>query len=675
MAHIKRQWLVSLRPREIAFVLLLAPLFFVFASFLSAGTEEKQNFYYGLAFLIFLGAQVVFVSKNLGRVLIQVGMLSLLGIAIYQYWYRPDLIMVFAFVALLFSGFVHHIGRKPPRLKNIQDLETWGEELRYHLLLFYAALNSSIFILISKTPFAVSAVQVFTGAVSLVVFILVEKRISLSIRFQIFLQLVLVSLIPLFYKNLESETWEYFVTIMGSIPLLLFLFGSMRQRLGRDLTAVVEGMFRRPESAVVIFFALLSMLGTLALISPLSAAPESEISLIDAAFTAVSAVCVTGLIVLDTPHDFSLFGQACILALIQLGGLGIMALSSILLLFLKRRLSVSEEQALIEVMGRKSSISGALKQVLYVTFSFEAVGALLLSGLFMQAGDSFFQAMWRGLFTAISAFCNAGFALQSDSLMPYQNYPAILLIISILIIAGGLSPAFIVGLPRIFKDSRFSLQYRFVVYGNTALLVIGACLYLFLEWNASLMHLDFVDKLTNSWFQSVSARTAGFNSTDFSALNSSTSFVIMSLMFIGGSPGGTAGGIKTTTFMIMSYVLINMSRGLNQVTAFHRTITKRSIYQATTVVSCGLLIGYFGLTALLTTQRIDPLAALFEIVSASGTVGLSIGATQELNDIGKLIIMLVMFLGRIGSLAIVLFLGHQSDKGLWKYPTEDVSPV
>lgn len=448
--------------------------------------------------------------------------------------------------------------------------------------------------------------------------------------------------------------------------------GQLRQRFQHYL----ESLFRHPEGAVIFYFMVLCFIGTLLLYSPVSAAGEQRFSLVDAAFTAISAVCVTGLTVLSTASDFSFWGQLFIIILIELGGLGIMTLSSLLVLVVGRRLSISHEEALSGSIG--SNLRGEarhmVRQVLWVTLVCEGLGALILTASFYQFGEPFHQALWKGVFTAISAFCNAGFALNDLSLITYAESPMVLHTVGVLIMLGSLSPAIVVALPRIIKGQNQSLQSKIVVLSNVFLWLAGAFFILILEWRHSMVNLGLLDKFHNAFFESITARTAGFNALDPGHLQPATIFLLIFLMFIGGSPGGTAGGIKTTTFMILMYTVLSVGRGYEKVQAFSRYIPQKTIYRATTVAIGGLLTGFVGLLALLTTQRLGAMEALFEVVSALGTVGMSLGATGKLDQIGKVVVMLLMFLGRVGPLSVVLFLGKKTEPTLqWKLSKEDVS--
>ena len=432
-------------------------------------------------------------------------------------------------------------------------------------------------------------------------------------------------------------------------------------------------IFHYPGRFLVATFLVLCLVGGLILSLPVCAAKPSGIGFLDALFTSVSATCVTGLIVLDTPVDFSTTGQVVVLLLIQVGGLGIMTFYAAAALLLRQRMSIREEGAAAELLGSKgrSGLFAALRSIFIVTFVAEIIGALLLAWLFWHEGDGILQALWRGLFTSVSAYCNAGFALQSDNLIPYQTQPVILHMIALLIITGGLGPAVVVLLPNFVAQKRVPLHVHLVLSTTVFLLIVPAILFAAIEWSNTLVHLTVWQRLSNAFFQSVTTRTAGFNSIDLAAAHPATLAIMDILMFIGGSPGSTAGGIKTTTAALLFFSVIATLRNRSEVTAFGWRIPQESIYKTITIFVLSLLGVAGGLIALLLTQPLSFHVALFEVLSALGTVGLSIGATGALDGIGKIVIMLCMFAGRVGMLTLLLSLSERHTTS-WKLPEQNV---
>ncbi|MBN2797578.1 MAG: hypothetical protein JXX28_00365 [Deltaproteobacteria bacterium] len=462
------------------------------------------------------------------------------------------------------------------------------------------------------------------------------------------------------------------VPVLGAVVALMTLAAwSLRGEV-----RLMETLARSLSSSarmLVISFGLISLLGGVLLAVPGATAVPGSIRFIDALFTSVSATCVTGLAVLDTSRDFTLMGQAIVLALIQVGGLGIMTFATAFAVLLGRRMGVQQEALAAELIGvadARSDLERALRTVLKVTFLTELGGAALLTGLFSAHGDPLPQAAWRGLFTAVSAFCNAGFALQSDSLVPYQHSPAVLGVVGTIIVIGGMGPVVIVGLPALRRGSA-TLQTRVVVWMSGALLVGPAALILAFEWGHTLAGMSLVDKLSNAWFQSITLRTAGFNSIDFGAIQPATWTVSILCMVIGGSPGSTAGGIKTTTMAVLLLAVFGTVRGRAEVSAFRRRIPHRTVYEATAITTAGVLSVVVGLVAIQLTQQLAVDQALFEVVSAFGTAGLSMGATGQLDDVGKALIMLFMFAGRVGPLTLFIFLAGRFAQAP-RYPRESI---
>lgn len=434
--------------------------------------------------------------------------------------------------------------------------------------------------------------------------------------------------------------------------------------------ALFDALLASPARLLVASFGALSATGGLLLALPLSDA-RGAVSAVDALFTAVSATCVTGLIVRDTPHDFTGFGQLVILLLIQFGGLGIMTFAAAATLLLGRRLRVRAESAAAAMMGHESArrdLESAVITVLRVTFLAEFAGAALLFPRFLAHGDGPGLAAWRAVFTSVSAFCNAGFALQSDSLVPYREDAAVLLVTGALIVVGGLGPAVVAALAA---RRRLDLHAKLVISTTSLLLVLPTALFLAVEWNNTLAGLEPLDRLVNAWFQAVTFRTAGFNSVDFAAIRPATWTLGILLMFIGGSPGSTAGGAKTTTMAVLALAVVATIRGHREVQVFGRRVPHRTIYEATAIATGFVLSSVLALAGMQLTGQADTVPALFEVISALGTVGLSMGTTAKLDVIGKLLIMGCMFAGRVGPLTLFIVLVGRDRPGR-RYPLESV---
>ena len=459
------------------------------------------------------------------------------------------------------------------------------------------------------------------------------------------------------------------VAVPGALPvppvwpelllLMLAVVGlAVRGRLGelQGLDHLADYLLGSAARALVVVFAVLCAAGTLLLLLPHATTRPGAIDVVDAAFTAVSAVCVTGLIVLDTPVDFTPFGQGLLLLLIQVGGLGIMAFASLAVLTMGRRLGVREERLTAELIGGdevRRNFDTALGVVLRVTLVAEGLGAAALTTLFWLDGDGLGTALWRGVFTSVSAFCNAGFALQSDSLVPYAHHPLVLVVVSALIVVGGSGPVVVSAL---VMRRRATLHRQLVVWTTALLVVVPAALFLVFEWGGVLAGMSLVDKSTNALFQSVTLRTAGFNSIDFGALRPETWTVAIVCMFVGASPGSTGGGIKTTTAAVLALSVVATIRGHDHTGAFGRRIATRTVQEASAITALGTTSVILALVALQLTQSLPLDQALFEVVSALGTAGISMGATGALDDVGKLVIIACMFAGRVGPLTFFIFL-------------------
>ncbi|HRE89724.1 MAG TPA: potassium transporter TrkG [Myxococcota bacterium] len=468
----------------------------------------------------------------------------------------------------------------------------------------------------------------------------------------------------------DSERIEHF-----AVGHLLLVFVVLPRRTDGVGSGFWDPIIGHPERLFVATFAALCSVGTVLLGMPASSVSGAPIPLIDAAFMSVSSVCVTGLATVDAGTNLSPLGQTILLMLIQAGGLGIMTFSTAAMRLLGRRMSLRHEGVVARIVSPqdRSQVFGSTLRLVKFTLTAELIGALALWPVFAaELGTG--PGLWKAVFTAISAFCNAGFALDSTSLVGYQSEPFVLHVVALLIIAGGLAPAVVLALPRWVRSPRsVAPQARLVILVSVILLVAGFVLYLALEWRHTLSHLDLGDKLHNAWFQSVTLRTAGFNSVDYGSLQSATLMMMMLQMFIGGSPGGTAGGIKTTTAGLLILAVIAAIRGREHAQFAGRAISMKSFYKAVAVLVAAFATVTLGLVVMLLTQDMPLRSAAFEVVSAVGTVGLSIGGTAELDGIGKGVIMACMFLGRVGSLTLLMFLSQSGgERAEWKRPETEI---
>lgn len=420
---------------------------------------------------------------------------------------------------------------------------------------------------------------------------------------------------------------------------------------------------------ICVSFLLLIAVGTLLLTLPISS-KNGRLGVIDAMFTATSATCVTGLVVRDTWTQFSWFGQAIILLLIQIGGLGLVTLTSFFALAARRRMGFRD----LRLLGESVSASGlsqateVLKIVISLAALFEAIGIVLLMFAFVpQFG---LEGIWVSVFTAISAFCNAGFDLfgrfgQYSSLVPYVNNYYVQAVIMFMIMAGGLGFMVWVEIGEYRKKRRLSLNAQVVLAFSAILWVGGAVLFGLMEWNnpATMGGLSVPGKIMASIFQSVSTRTAGMNTVDLAACGPITKLMMSILQFIGAAPGSTGGGVKVTTFAVVILTIRSVAQGRDDCVIADHHIESKTVYRALTIIVLGAVaaLGSAVVVYYNTSDAVSVVDSIFESFSAFGTVGLSVGVTAQLNTGAKLLYMLVMFMGRVGPVALAISLTAKPD--------------
>jgi len=391
--------------------------------------------------------------------------------------------------------------------------------------------------------------------------------------------------------------------------------------------------------------------------------------------------------VVDTATHFTFFGQGVILALIETGGLGIMMFGTLLMLMAGNRLSVQSESAMMSTYGMDSvrSLRSLVWSGISLLVFFQAGGAALLAWRYLLMGYTMEQAVYHGVFHSISAFCNAGFALYPDNLTGLRHDLPYLLTVAGLVVCGGLGFLVLRNLATIKfwrRDlrirGRVSLHTRIVLATTLVLILAGWAAFLALEWNGVLTSETWQDKLSISLFQSISPRTAGFNAVDMGKIGEPTRFVTSVLMFIGGSPGSMAGGIKTTTLVVLFLTLLALLRGRIETELENRTIPYTVVREALTIFLLYLLLVFASYGLLLLSEQVPPGSdkagrLLFETISAYGTVGLSINLTPELSPAGRLVIAACMFVGRVGPLTLVMLMGSQGISQRVRFPEEDVA--
>ncbi len=419
-------------------------------------------------------------------------------------------------------------------------------------------------------------------------------------------------------------------------------------------------------------FLVAIIIGAIILSLPISSRSGEPTNFLDAIFTSTSAVCVTGLITLDTSTHWSTFGQTVIMTLIEIGGLGFMSFAVLISLILGKKITLRERLVMQEAMNT-FSIQGLVRMVKYVlafTVSVQFFGALLLSTQFVpEYGIS--KGVFYSIFHSISAFCNAGFDLFGTSLVGYSNNIVVILVISVLIIIGGLGFTVLLELYNFKGIKKLSLHAKLVIITTLILVFGGAMLMLLFEYNnpQTIANMNIKDKLLNSFFASVSPRTAGFNSVPTNGMTLASKILTVILMVIGGSPGSTAGGLKTVTCGILVLTVISLIRGREDVECFGRRFTKELVIKAFTIVFIGLSL-VIGVTMILSYTEVGAsfIDLLYESASALGTVGLTLGLTPNLSAVGKILIMIMMYLGRVGPITVMLALTRKRKKSGYKYP-------
>lgn len=438
----------------------------------------------------------------------------------------------------------------------------------------------------------------------------------------------------------------------------------------------------RPTQAIVMGFAVIIFIGSVLLNLPISSKDGHSIGFVDSIFTATSAVCVTGLVVVDTYTHWTVFGQVVILLLIQIGGLGLMTLATLFSLALGRKISFKERLLIAESLNQFSpqGMVKLIKDILIGTMVFEGLGAIILSLRF--AGEFGIKGgIYKGIFHAISAFCNAGFDLmgekgQFSSLTSYVEDPLVNITIMSLIIMGGLGFAVWEDVLKTRSFSGLRLHTKLVLVMTGILLVSGFVFFLVLEYtNAkTLQPLSFKGKILASMFQSVTPRTAGFNTLQIADLTNASKLVTMILMFIGGSPGSTAGGIKTSTAGVLIFSVVSVLKGYKDVNMFKKRLEVEVIFRAMAIVILSLIVIISTTIVLSIFENATLTEYFFESISAFGTVGLSLGITPALGIASKLALAFTMFMGRVGVLTMGMAIAVRMQKSevKLKYPEAKV---
>ncbi|MBD7983345.1 TrkH family potassium uptake protein [Sporosarcina sp. Sa2YVA2] len=441
-----------------------------------------------------------------------------------------------------------------------------------------------------------------------------------------------------------------------------------------------ESLHRFTPAQVIVFYYFLAIGFSFLLLNlPGVYLPGVHVSFIDSLFTAVSAVSVTGLTPISIGGTYSVFGLCMLMLVLQLGGIGIMSIGTFFWLLIKKRIGLRERQ-LIMVDHNQYSFAGVvqlIRQIVLIIFLIEAIGGIILTVYIMRFYDSFNEALLNGMFMAVSATTNAGFDITGESMKPYFNDYFVQFILMTLIILGAIGFPVLIEVKSFFSKKvphfRFSLFTKITTATFGILLAFGAIMIFILESFHSFKGLAWHEKIFTSLFHSVSARSAGLTTYDVTQFSDATDIFISSLMFIGASPSSVGGGIRTTTFAIAILFLINFARGNDVINIFRREIKLIDVYRSYAVILLATMMVMTALLILLITERELPVVALlFEITSAFGTCGMSLGITSDLSVIGKLIIMILMFIGRVGLISFLYTLGGKQNKRPYSYPKERV---
>ncbi len=430
---------------------------------------------------------------------------------------------------------------------------------------------------------------------------------------------------------------------------------------------------------IVVGFMLIILTGSLLLMLPWASRSHEVTPFLDTLFTATSASCVTGLVVVDTWSHWSMFGQVIILILIQVGGMGFMTLGVFMAILLRRRIGLKTRGVLQESINslQIGGIVKLAKKIIQGTVFFESVGALILMYRFIPK-VGMVRGIWYGIFHSVSAFCNAGFDLMGyvepyQSLCGYAGDWLVNLTIMSLIVIGGIG--FFVWddiATKKLKVSRYTLHTKLVLMTTLALIIGGALFFFFTEQSNVLRNMPFAERIWASFFQSVTARTAGFNTVDTGALKEGSKFVTILLMFVGGSPGSTAGGIKTTTLIVLLVCVRSNMRQEKGYNILDRRLDEEVVRKACTVMCTNLLLMLTATIVMLVLQPFALTDVLFETASAIGTVGMTTGITRSICSVSKVILIFLMYCGRIGSLTFALSLRGNKHEPAVKQPVEQV---
>ncbi len=547
------------------------------------------------------------------------------------------------------------------------------------LLWIFAAVNLFILIFynyVASLPDFDYINPIYTALTALILLSLYLKAIfaarlsSLVLRKRIPDLLILI-LAVIFYR----EPIVFQLCLLGRQSYLAaIMFSKSRQRSRK-----ISNLSQNAAIFVLLSFFITILVGTILLLLPVSTAEGNVTSLTGALFTATSATCVTGLIVYDTGTHFSTFGQVIILLLFQIGGLGIMTISTSFAILTGQKLSFRGESIMQDVIEEtnKFDTMRLIKNIVLVTLFFELFGVISLYSVFSSEYTTFSRALFSSVFHSVSSFCNAGFSLYSDSFTSYRSNWLLNISAMVLIVFGGIGFSVLVDLKRNiidrFKPKRFSLHTKIVLLTTLFLIILGFVLFFITEYNNSMENFALRERLLGSMFQSVTTRTAGFNTVDTGQFSNSSALVSLFMMFVGASPGSTGGGIKTTSLAIIILSVIAILFGNKDVILFKRKIRDSLIRRVMALFAVSITL-LFSITVIL--MMVEPFSFIhivFESFSAFGTVGLSMGITPYLSDGGRVLVTFLMYFGRVGPLTFIYALSRTKLQNGFAYSEEKVS--
>lgn len=507
-------------------------------------------------------------------------------------------------------------------------------------------------------------------AVPLILFITLATNFLKSYGFEDFFRRYVFSLIifvpvVITWGDIEFVYWLSAVHLFSTV----ISFYEKREKNPVPYSGASSFLFRlklQPAQVVLLSFGGWILLGALMLVLPVSANPGRSIAFIDALFMSTSATCVTGLATISMIDDLSVFGQIVMLVLLQVGGLGIMTLSSSMAVIMGKNLQMREQVIMHDVLDTSSSeeLLGLVVDIIRYTFAIEFIGAILLTIGFYQEGFEIGQSIYYGFYHGISAFCNAGFALWNNNLEDFKFSPMIHFTIAFLIIFGGIGFSVIKDVLNLIKEKRplrtLAVHTKIVLVANSALLALGTAYLFFGEFLHAFQDMSMWEKFQVSFFQATTIRTAGFQTYNFMAFHPHCIYMVIMLMFIGASPGSTGGGVKTTTFAVLLQSVTATLKGKRDVEFFERKIPQQTVLKSIAIFIISLIVVSAGT---LIMMRFEPdksfLALLFEVVSGFATVGLTLGITPFLSVLGKFTIIMMMFIGRVGPMTLVLAVGSR----------------